>query len=755
ISKMNKSGQSGSNESIWELNVYEISRTPQEIFDDDTEIGVTPRAIENEVKCPICFDLLKNTVTAKGCLHRFCSDCITKALRIGNKECPTCRKKIVSRRCLRADPNFDQLIAKLYPNREEIEDHQTKFFNEIAKYSYQGKNATDESKKISKTDLKQAETVTVSSSNSDNIVQGNTENVLESNDNYNKKIMVHSSVTRSSTEVLDVRNQTDEHIASHPTTSLRIDNVDSEDNNNPETNSDTTNDIFLKLEAPRHQDILLQPSTSATSKDSSITTIETPKINEQASTLAETDSNSVSEDNINLSGQEHHLHQNILLQPLDLVSLSSNSVHDECSNIDGNEYKTYEQTAILPSTSKVAMNISVESSSPYSLRKNTMKQSRAKDLINLSQSNTLRRKNKKGKLRKKILTSLSLELGYLNLSTNEDNINKPKQIASSFPKKNIVTDDTEWKSDRSISPKSLILSSKDASSSVTSQTPLQNDIKIKLNEKINLFSLSTNDVSTEDNLSDLASLPNQTTSQATTSDFDITNQLQKKFPKMKRIWRRRFSQRRRQKAVASSSTSNQNPHLKSSINLDCSKAVSSDTNSELLQESSTQSDERKTDSSSGVSGTRAHSSNSGLIQGSGKTSKTNKKTNVRKKGRRPPSNTSFKKIELELKLLPSNVTFNDQIHKVLRKNLIRYIETPGNATIDHLGKYLEIVLTPSLDTQMVCDSSEFCFYVLSFSNSYIQLDGNQTISQVDHNHGTKKKPLEIYYSYIVLPEKDK
>ncbi|KAF2886743.1 hypothetical protein ILUMI_19429, partial [Ignelater luminosus] len=56
--------------------------------------------------------------------------------------------------------------------------------------------------------------------------------------------------TRSSTEVLDVRNQTDEHIASHPTTSLRIDNVDSEDNNNPET----TNDIFLKLEAPRHQD---------------------------------------------------------------------------------------------------------------------------------------------------------------------------------------------------------------------------------------------------------------------------------------------------------------------------------------------------------------------------------------------------------------------------------------------------------------------------------------------------------------------
>ena len=55
-----------------------------------------------------------------------------------NKECPTCRKKLVSKRSLRADPNFDKLIAKvrinselsmhfiplcslqIYPNREEL-----------------------------------------------------------------------------------------------------------------------------------------------------------------------------------------------------------------------------------------------------------------------------------------------------------------------------------------------------------------------------------------------------------------------------------------------------------------------------------------------------------------------------------------------------------------------------------------------------------------------------------------------------------
>lgn len=71
--------------------------------------------------CPICLDMLKKTMTTKECLHRFCSDCIITALRSGNKECPTCRKKLVSKRSLRPDPNFDLLISKIYPSRDEYE----------------------------------------------------------------------------------------------------------------------------------------------------------------------------------------------------------------------------------------------------------------------------------------------------------------------------------------------------------------------------------------------------------------------------------------------------------------------------------------------------------------------------------------------------------------------------------------------------------------------------------------------------------
>ncbi|XP_071957186.1 E3 ubiquitin-protein ligase RING2-like isoform X2 [Antedon mediterranea] len=83
--------------------------------------------------CPICLDMLKNTMTTKECLHRFCQDCIITALRSGNKECPTCRKKLVSKRSLRPDPNFDDLISKIYPSREEYDAHQERVLLSLTK----------------------------------------------------------------------------------------------------------------------------------------------------------------------------------------------------------------------------------------------------------------------------------------------------------------------------------------------------------------------------------------------------------------------------------------------------------------------------------------------------------------------------------------------------------------------------------------------------------------------------------------------
>lgn len=110
----------------WDLSLYELHRTPQEAITDTTEIAVSPKSLQSELTCPICLDMLTSTMTTKECLHRFCADCIITALRSGNKECPTCRKKLVSKRSLRPDPNFDQLVSKIFPDREEYEEQQEK-----------------------------------------------------------------------------------------------------------------------------------------------------------------------------------------------------------------------------------------------------------------------------------------------------------------------------------------------------------------------------------------------------------------------------------------------------------------------------------------------------------------------------------------------------------------------------------------------------------------------------------------------------
>ncbi|XP_076910584.1 putative E3 ubiquitin-protein ligase RING1b [Bidens hawaiensis] len=55
------------------------------------------------------------------CLHRFCRECIDKSMRMGNNECPACRAHCASRRSLRDDPNYDALIAVLYPDIDKFE----------------------------------------------------------------------------------------------------------------------------------------------------------------------------------------------------------------------------------------------------------------------------------------------------------------------------------------------------------------------------------------------------------------------------------------------------------------------------------------------------------------------------------------------------------------------------------------------------------------------------------------------------------
>ncbi|KAI3510402.1 hypothetical protein L1887_17369 [Cichorium endivia] len=98
--------------------------------DKDEFVLVKLAEIRKEVQCPICLGIIRKTRTVMECLHRFCRECIDKSMRLGNNECPACRAHCASRRSLRDDPNYDALIAVLYPDIDKYEAEEFAFHEE-------------------------------------------------------------------------------------------------------------------------------------------------------------------------------------------------------------------------------------------------------------------------------------------------------------------------------------------------------------------------------------------------------------------------------------------------------------------------------------------------------------------------------------------------------------------------------------------------------------------------------------------------
>ncbi|GLI67677.1 hypothetical protein VaNZ11_011939 [Volvox africanus] len=85
--------------------------------DTNKRLPVALARLVEETRCPVCFGILKHTVTSTVCLHRFCALCIDRCLAgrpPQHKDCPVCRANLHSRRALRPDANFDRLLRALY-----------------------------------------------------------------------------------------------------------------------------------------------------------------------------------------------------------------------------------------------------------------------------------------------------------------------------------------------------------------------------------------------------------------------------------------------------------------------------------------------------------------------------------------------------------------------------------------------------------------------------------------------------------------
>mmetsp|Transcript_29026 Transcript_29026/g.70798 ORF Transcript_29026/g.70798 Transcript_29026/m.70798 type:complete len:289 (-) Transcript_29026:173-1039(-) len=103
------------------------------IIEDDTIKAIKVRDLNADFTCPVCLGILQDTMTVMECLHRFCEPCIEMSLRHGKKECPSCRTSCPSKRNLRRDPAFDDLISRVYPDIKKVENEEEKVVSDIIK----------------------------------------------------------------------------------------------------------------------------------------------------------------------------------------------------------------------------------------------------------------------------------------------------------------------------------------------------------------------------------------------------------------------------------------------------------------------------------------------------------------------------------------------------------------------------------------------------------------------------------------------
>jgi len=93
------------NENVQNISVFRKREKIDEGNDAIIELD-SLKKMNHMLTCPICLDIFTDPVYVKGCSHRFCRDCIEKAIRSSKmKQCPTCRKTIGTKRLLRLDHN--------------------------------------------------------------------------------------------------------------------------------------------------------------------------------------------------------------------------------------------------------------------------------------------------------------------------------------------------------------------------------------------------------------------------------------------------------------------------------------------------------------------------------------------------------------------------------------------------------------------------------------------------------------------------
>ncbi|CAH0481991.1 unnamed protein product [Peronospora belbahrii] len=119
-------------ELIEDCTLFDLYRQPRApITDPKATKTLSMRQLNADLTCPVCLGIIKETMVVMECLHRFCRQCISTAIRHSKRECPSCRIHIPSKRSLRPDVTFDAFIAKVHPNLAEFERHEDHIIQQV------------------------------------------------------------------------------------------------------------------------------------------------------------------------------------------------------------------------------------------------------------------------------------------------------------------------------------------------------------------------------------------------------------------------------------------------------------------------------------------------------------------------------------------------------------------------------------------------------------------------------------------------
>ncbi|RLN91160.1 hypothetical protein BBJ28_00007583 [Nothophytophthora sp. Chile5] len=119
-------------ELVEDCTLFDIYRQPRPPVTDPNATKTLPvRVLNADLTCPICLGIIKETMVVMECLHRFCGACISTAIRQNQRQCPSCRIHIPSKRSLRPDRNFDALVRKIHPNLAEFERNENQIIERL------------------------------------------------------------------------------------------------------------------------------------------------------------------------------------------------------------------------------------------------------------------------------------------------------------------------------------------------------------------------------------------------------------------------------------------------------------------------------------------------------------------------------------------------------------------------------------------------------------------------------------------------